>query len=139
MRLSCLTIIILLLGACSIPAEYVRSDGTLVVELVSHQVFRVKDHQYTTSNLGIALAQLSRSKTFQRVELYIPSKMLRKSRFSCQDYALAISASKREWVFYEWTPGHPETRVQTTCDFAVLALAPVRANYSSKPTADAAA
>lgn len=108
------------LTGCSIPVEFVRPDGTLVVELIGHQTFRVGDHVYTTSNLEVALHRLSKSSTFRRVELYIPTQILHQAGFSCQDYAVAIVASGREWQFYEWTPGQLQTRVPTKCDFAVL-------------------
>ena len=121
MRRTCIVIIMLLLGACSISPESIRPDGTLVVELTGYQTFRVGKNNYTTSSLEVALKSLRKSTAFKRVELNIPSKILRKKGFSCQDYALAFGAAHREWRFFEWTPGHPETRVPTTCDYAVLA------------------
>ena len=116
----CLVAIVLFLTACSIPPEFIRADGVLVVEVTGHETFRVGDHMYTTGALEVAMERLSKSPALKRVELYIPSKMAHQTGFSCQSYAVAILASGKEWQFYEWTPGQPETKAPTKCDYAVL-------------------
>ena len=124
----------ILLGACSIPPESVRPDGSLIVELTGYQTFRIGKHNYTTGTLEVALQTLSKSPAFRRAELNIPSSILHMKEFSCQHYALVLGAAHREWTFFEWTPGRPETRVPTTCDYAVLARYMQRASHSFERT-----
>jgi hypothetical protein len=112
---------ICLLAGCSIPSEFIHSDGVLTVEMTGKDMYRIGNYRYTTGSLEVAMQLLSRSTAFKSVDLYIPSEIAHQPELPCQFIAIAIEKSRRPWTFYTWTPGHPETMVPTECEYAVLA------------------
>ena len=110
----------LILGGCSVPSEFIRSDGSLSIEVTGPRAFRIGSYRYTVNTLEVAMQVLSGSSAFKTVELYIPAEIASRANFSCQEYVVAMMESRREWKFYVWTPGHPETLVPTECPYVIV-------------------
>jgi hypothetical protein len=108
-------------SGCSIPSEYVRADGVVVVEMLQPGLFRIGKTTYTAESLEVAM-QLSRaSARFQAVDLYVPRDILRAEWHPCQSIAVAMEKSQRPWHYFSWVPGQPETLTPTECEFVVPA------------------
>jgi hypothetical protein len=75
---------------------------------------------FFASDLEFALKRLGKDPAFKKLEIYLPSELLKSKGFSCQDFAGVALASGKPWQLYEWTPRRAETKRPIECGFATL-------------------
>jgi hypothetical protein len=122
-RVLLLGVALIFLASCSIPANGIRPDGTLVIYMFSPNRFRVGSSYFTESTLEVALNRLSTSSGVRNVEALIPISLLGPNKLSCEPVGgWYLSTRERwRWQFFEWTPDDENSKKELPCDIPVVA------------------
>ena len=119
----CLTLsTIVFSSGCGISTRNIRADGTVVIDVVGEDQYRVGGELYFYSGLWDALARPHADPMIKRFALRIPRALLGDNiATACGHIARVMAAAKVTWKAYSWEPPAESSQREIPCDFIIVA------------------